>query len=148
MEIEWKIIAFKALSTDELYDLLRLRSDVFVVEQNCVYADLDGKDSTALHLVGVNNGKIIGYARLFKPGDYFDDASIGRVAIAKSFRNRQLGHQLMREAIVGIRRHYNESRISISAQLYLRNFYEMHGFIPIGETYLEDEIPHIKMVRE
>ena len=148
MTLEWKIKPFEALTAAELYDLLRLRSEVFVVEQNCVYQDIDGKDLKAYHLIGEYRGKIIGYARLFKPGDYFDDASIGRVVIQKDMRGRQWGHDLMREAIVGIRQLFNATRITISAQQYLRNFYELHGFLQTGEMYLEDDIPHIRMVRE
>lgn len=148
MGIKWEIKRFKELSPVELYDLLRLRSDVFIVEQNCVYPDIDGKDQKALHLIGELDGKIICYARLFKPGDYFSDASIGRVAVAKDFRNRALGHDLMREAIVGIRKYFHETKITISAQLYLKKFYESHQFIATGEPYLEDEIPHIEMVRD
>jgi ElaA protein len=143
---KWRIKPFKELSTDELYDLLRLRSDVFIVEQNCVYPDIDGKDKIALHLLGEYDGKIIGYARLFKPGNYFEDASIGRVVIDKAFRNRQWGHDLMFEAIVAVKKHFQQTNITISAQLYLKNFYEGHGFVLLGETYLEDDIPHIKMV--
>ena len=148
MEVEWKIKSFKELSLIELYQTLQLRSEVFVVEQNCVYQDIDNKDQKAMHLMGSNEGQIVAYARLFKPGDYFEQASIGRVVIAKKFRNRQWGHDLMREALVGIRKHFSQTKITISAQLYLKKFYETHGFLSEGETYLEDDIPHIKMCRE
>ena len=148
MEVEWKIKSFKELSLIELYQTLQLRSEVFVVEQNCVYQDIDNKDQKAMHLIGSYEGKIVAYARLFKPGDYFQQASIGRVVIAKKFRNRQWGHDLMREALVGIRKHFSQTKITISAQLYLKKFYETHGFLSEGETYLEDDIPHIKMCRE
>ncbi|RZJ33902.1 MAG: GNAT family N-acetyltransferase [Flavobacterium sp.] len=146
--MKWKIKRFNELSADELHDVLQLRSDVFIVEQNCVYPDIDGKDRKALHVIGELEGNIIGYARLFKPGDYFQNASIGRVVVAREFRNRAFGHDLMREAIVGIRRHFGETKITISAQLYLRNFYEEHQFAAIGEPYLEDDIPHIEMLRD
>ena len=148
MEVEWKIKSFKELSLIELYQTLQLRSEVFVVEQNCVYQDIDNKDHKAMHLMGSYEGQIVAYARLFKPGDYFEQASIGRVVIAKKFRNRQWGHDLMREALVGIRKHFSQTKITISAQLYLKKFYETHGFLSEGETYLEDDIPHIKMCRE
>ena len=144
-EIIWEIKPFKTLSTLELYDLLRLRSKVFVVEQNCVYQDIDGKDEKALHLFGKSDGKIVAYARLFKSGDYFENASIGRVVIDPDCRDRKWGHELMREAILGISNHFSESAITISAQLYLKNFYEQHGFIQTREMYLEDDIPHIEM---
>lgn len=145
MDLKWEIKRFEALSVNDLYDLLQLRSEVFIVEQNCVYQDVDGKDSKALHLIGEDNGKIIAYARLFKPNDYFDEASIGRVVVKQAFREKKLGHILMKEAIQAIASEFNETKITISAQLYLKKFYESHGFIQTSETYLEDDIPHIQM---
>lgn len=145
MQLEWKIKSFEALLTSELYQILKLRSEVFVVEQNCVYLDIDDKDQKALHLFGIEDGKIIAYARLFKPTDYFQEASIGRVVTHIDFRSKKIGHQLMKEAIEAITYHFHENHITISAQLYLKKFYESHGFVVIGETYLEDDIPHIRM---
>jgi ElaA protein len=145
MNLEWKIKRFDALSSQELYNLLQLRSEVFVVEQNCVYQDIDGKDEKAIHLIGEDNGKIVAYARLFKPNDYFEQASIGRVVVKKSYRVKKLGHLLMREAIQVIETHFEETKITISAQLYLKKFYESHGFVQTSEMYLEDDIPHIEM---
>ena len=147
MDLKWKIKRFEALSVSELYDLLQLRSEVFIVEQNCVYQDVDGKDSKALHLIGEDNGKTIAYARLFKPNDYFDEASIGRVVVKQIYREKKLGHILIKEAIQAIATEFNETKITISAQLYLKKFYESHGFIQTSETYLEDDIPHIQMKR-
>lgn len=148
MTIEWKIKSFEALSVHELYDLLRLRSEIFVVEQNCVYLDLDGKDKVALHLFGEFEGKIVAHARLFKAGISFENASIGRVNVAADYRDRKWGHDLMREAIAGILLHFGESQITIGAQLYLKKFYESHGFMQTSEMYLEDDIPHIEMKKE
>jgi ElaA protein len=148
MKIQWKIKPFETLSTNELYDILRLRSEIFVVEQNCVYLDLDGKDKLALHLFGEYQGKIVAYSRLFKPGITFDNASIGRVVVGANYRDRKWGHDLMREAIAGIQSHFGESKITIGAQLYLKKFYESHGFVQTSEMYLEDDIPHIEMKRE
>lgn len=148
MTIEWKIKSFEALSVYELYDLLRLRSEIFVVEQNCVYLDLDGKDKVALHLFGEFEGKIVAHARLFKAGISFENASIGRVNVAADYRDRKWGHDLMREAIAGILLHFGESQITIGAQLYLKKFYESHGFMQTSEMYLEDDIPHIEMKKE
>jgi ElaA protein len=145
MTIGWEIRAFKELSAGELYNVLRLRSEVFVVEQNCVYQDIDNKDQKALHLIGSCDGQIIAYARLFKPGDYFDDASIGRVVIDSHYREKKWGHDLMRKAIGAISLYFNENKITISAQSYLKAFYSQHGFKHIGEEYLEDDIPHIRM---
>ncbi|MGV3697761.1 GNAT family N-acetyltransferase [Flavobacterium sp.] len=145
MDIKWKIKRFEALSATELYDVLQLRTEVFVVEQNCVYQDIDGKDLKALHLIGEDDGKTVAYARLFKPKDYFDEASIGRVVVKQSYREKKLGHILMREAIYFVKSQFNQTKITISAQLYLKKFYESHGFIQTSETYLEDDIPHIQM---
>lgn len=147
MAIIWKIKHFEALSSVELYSILRLRSAVFVVEQNCVYQDLDGKDEKALHLIGTFDTEIVAYARLFKSGFYFEDASIGRVVVAEKFRDRKWGHELMKNAIQAIAIHFKETNITISAQLYLKNFYESHSFFQTSEKYLEDGIPHIEMKR-
>jgi ElaA protein len=148
MCLKWKIKDFENLSVSELYDILRLRSEIFVVEQNCVYLDLDGKDKKGLHLIGEFEGKIVAYSRLFKPGISFDNASIGRVVVDANYRDRKWGHELMREAITGIKKHFGESKITIGAQLYLKKFYESHGFLQTSEMYLEDDIPHIEMKRE
>ena len=146
--IKWKIKRFNELSLQELYSLLQLRSLVFVVEQNCVYQDIDGKDVKALHLLGELEGKIVAYARLFKAGDYFDNASIGRVIVHPEARDKKFGHEMMQQAIEGIETYFNETKITISAQLYLKKFYESHDFIQTSEMYLEDDIPHIEMKRE
>lgn len=147
MSLKWQIKPFEAFSVNELYQVLRLRSEVFVVEQNCVYQDIDNKDQKALHLLGEFEDKIVAYARLFKANDYFDQASIGRVIVDANYRDKKWGHDLMREAIAGIEFHFNETKITISAQLYLQKFYESHGFVQTSEMYLEDDIPHIEMKR-
>jgi ElaA protein len=147
MSIQWKIKPFKALSASEMYSLLQLRSQVFVVEQNCVYQDIDGKDYIALHLMGEYDGKIVAYCRLFKSGDYFQEASIGRVVIDANYRDKKWGHEMMKQTIAGIETHFKETKIIISAQLYLQKFYESHGFVQTSEMYLEDDIPHIEMKR-
>ena len=148
MGIQWKIKTFENLSVNELYDILRLRSAIFVVEQNCVYLDPDGKDKLALHLFGEFNGEIVAYSRLFKAGISFDNSSIGRVTVDANYRDRKWGHDLMRESIAGIKSHFGESKITIGAQLYLKKFYESHGFVQTSEMYLEDDIPHIEMKKE
>lgn len=145
--ISWHLKKFEALSVWELYPILRLRSQVFVVEQDCVYQDLDDKDYKALHLFATADDKVIAYTRLFKPGDYFDRASIGRVVVDENFRKLKLGHELIEKSIEAIETHFNTIEIKISAQLYLKKFYETHGFVQIGEGYLEDGIPHIAMVK-
>lgn len=148
MQVLWEIKSFHALSVYELYDMLRLRSEIFVVEQNCVYLDLDGKDKIALHLLGKVEGEIVAHARLFKPGISFDNASIGRVTVDLKHRDKKWGHELMREAIIGIQHNFGEGKITIGAQLYLKKFYESHGFVQTSKMYLEDDIPHIEMKKE
>ena len=139
---------FEAFTIDELYDVLQLRSEVFVVEQDCVYQDMDGKDRKALHVIGSDeNGKIVAYTRLFDAGDYFEKASIGRVVVSKDARAFGYGHDIMKASIAAIKTHYHTETIKISAQTYLRKFYNAHGFTQIETEYLEDGIPHIAMIR-
>lgn len=147
MSLDIKIKSFEALTTHELYDMLQLRSEVFVVEQNCVYQDIDGKDEKSLHVLGFKGDKLVAYTRIFKPGFYFEKASIGRVVVAKSERNHQYGYQIMEASIEAIQTHFSESVIKISAQLYLKEFYSQLGFKAVGASYLEDDIPHIAMVK-
>jgi ElaA protein len=144
-ETKWKIKRFNELSLEELYSALQLRTEVFVVEQNCVYQDIDNKDQKAIHLLGEIDGILIAYCRIFKPKDYFDNASIGRVIVNLSHRDLKLGHELMYQAVNAIKEQFGETEITISAQLYLKKFYESHGFIQTSEMYLEDDIPHIEM---
>lgn len=138
---------FEELTNQELYDVIKLRIEIFSVEQNCVYQDLDGKDQKALHLLGFKNQKIIAYTRIFKPGDYFEDASIGRVIVAKNERQYGYGNDIMNASITAVKKHFNETKIKLSAQCYLKKFYNNLGFIEVGEEYLEDDIPHICMIK-
>ena len=138
---------FSELTTDELYALLQLRSEVFVVEQNCVYQDIDYKDQKAVHILGFKNEKLIGYTRIFKSGDYFNEASIGRVVIAKNERSFKYGHLIIQHSIEAVYQYFKETIIKISAQQHLKNFYETHQFVQVGEWYLEDDIPHIPMIK-
>ena len=146
--ITFKIKRFNELSLNELYQLLQLRSEVFVVEQNCVYQDIDGKDEKALHVIGYYEHKIVAYTRLFDKGHYFDETSIGRVVVSSKFRDKKWGYQLMEVSIEAIKTHFNETKITISAQQYLTKFYQSLGFVPTSEMYLEDDIPHIQMKRD
>ena len=139
---------FNELTTQELYDMLQLRSEVFVVEQDCVYQDLDYKDQLAFHILGVLGNQIVAYARIFKSGDYFLKPSIGRIVVKEEFRKFNHGYQLVSKSINFIENNLQESKILISAQSYLTKFYNSLGFIKIGEEYLEDGIPHIKMLRK
>jgi len=139
---------FSELNTQELYAILQLRSEIFVVEQDCVYQDLDGKDKKALHVLGIKHNKIVAYTRIFKPGDYFEYASIGRVAVAQDERKYGYGREIMHASIKAIKRAFGVSQIKLSAQTYLLKFYGDLGFNPTGEGYLEDGIPHIAMVKD
>lgn len=143
--MEFHVKSFSELTTSELYQILQLRSEVFVVEQDCVYQDIDFKDQKALHVLGYKNNTIIAYTRIFKPGDYFENASVGRVVVKQLERKYGYGHELMKVSIKAIKDAFHQEKITISAQLYLKKFYETHGFIQVGETYLEDGIPHIRM---
>ncbi len=145
--LEIKTKTFQGLTTKELYDLLQLRSEVFVVEQDCVYQDIDGKDQKALHVLAYKNETLVGYARIFKPKDYFKEASIGRVLVKQSERKYKYGYTIMKASIKVIEDYYNVSEIRISAQTYLKRFYNNLEFFEIGEEYLEDGIPHINMLK-
>ncbi|MGB0880106.1 MAG: GNAT family N-acetyltransferase [Polaribacter sp.] len=140
--------SFSELTTTELYEILQLRSQVFVVEQDCVYQDVDAKDQKALHIFGYKNDVMIAYARIFKPNDYFEKASIGRVVVATSERNFGYGIELMKASIIAIKNNFKVDDITISAQVYLKKFYKSLDFKQVGEEYLEDGIPHIRMDRK
>ena len=145
--MKFHVKKFSELTTDELYSILQLRSEVFVVEQNCIYQDIDDKDNNAFHVLGIKEDKLIGYARLFDSGDYFDLPSIGRILIKENQRKYHYGYELVKESITYIEQNFSKTSILISAQTYLTKFYNSLGFIQQGEGYLEDGIPHIKMIR-
>jgi len=144
MKFEFK--HFSDLSVDELYDILQLRSEIFVVEQNCVYNDLDELDKVAIHQFFRKNGKMVAYARLLQPGTRFPDFSIGRVVVKKTERGMGLGVQLMEEAIKYMENVWGAIRIKVSAQKYLQKFYEDLGFKVVTDEYLEDGISHFGML--
>ncbi len=147
--IEWEIKPFKALSIDELYDLLKLRTDVFVVEQNCPYPEVDNKDrhSDTLHLIGRDQeGDISAYLRIIPPGLSYPQASIGRVVVEKSKRGKGICGQMVKKAIAQIAVTWPGKEIKIGAQQYLQQFYESHGFQVASDMYIEDGIPHLDMV--
>ena len=140
--------SFDELSVYELYGILQLRAEVFVVEQDCSYQDLDDKDQKALHVIGTKNNKIVAYARIFKPGDYFKEASIGRVVVKDSEREYGYGYDIMNASIEAVHNYLKEDVIFLSAQTYLKKFYNSLGFKQVGEGYLEDGIPHIGMLKK
>ena len=145
--IEIKVKTFQEITTQELYNILQLRSEVFVVEQDCVYQDIDGKDQNALHVIGYKDENVVAYTRIFKPGYYFNEASIGRVVVKDSERQHKYGYDIMNASIEAIKSHYQENTIKVSAQTYLKRFYNNLEFFEVGEEYLEDGIPHIGMLR-
>ena len=143
--LHWTYKAFNELSTVELYKILQLRSEVFVVEQSCVYQDVDDKDMKSHHLSAWDNDVLVAYCRILPPGISFKDASIGRVLSAKNYRKTGAGRELMQRGITAALNQYGCTQITIGAQLYLELFYGSLGFKQISETYLEDGIPHIDM---
>jgi ElaA protein len=136
---------FPELTLSELYDLMQLRAEVFVVEQNCAYQDLDGKDKEALHLCGYFHGELVAYARLLAPGVSYKECAIGRVVVSPRYRGKSFGIELMKRAMEECQKKFKTEVIIISAQKYLEKFYTGLGFISEGDTYLEDDIPHVKM---
>jgi ElaA protein len=145
--IEWKFATFDALTLTELYAMLQLRSEVFVVEQTCVFQDMDGADAQAMHLLGTSGGQLVAYLRCFAAGIKFSEASIGRVITRSTLRGSGAGHVLMRRAIDSITQRWGAQAIRIGAQARLEHFYRQHGFEMTGEAYIEDGIPHIEMLR-
>lgn len=143
--MELSAITFSKLSLQQLYDILQLRSEVFVVEQDCVYQDVDGNDQISTHILGYDNDILVVYARILPPNTYFKEASIGRVIVKESHRKHSYGNLLMKYCIDIVKKHFPKAIIKISAQQYLIKFYQSHGFETEGEGYLEDGIPHIAM---
>ena len=146
--IKWFCKKFTELEVSELYEIMKLRSEVFVVEQNCVYLDADGKDEESYHFYAIENNSIIAYTRLLPPGLSFTEASIGRVLTTPSQRRRGLGIELMEKSILKTQELFDTKTIKIGAQLYLKSFYEGLGFVQCSDEYDEDEIAHIEMLSE
>ena len=146
--VQWHLSEFAALSVDDLYDLIAARLEVFVVEQNCPYQDVDGKDRQALHLWARDEAnRVLAYARITHPGVRFQEPSVGRVITTEAGRSKGLGRELMVRAIAAIEERYPNQPIRISAQQYLERFYRELGFETVSEPYLEDDIPHLEMLR-
>jgi len=143
--MKFDIKKFDELTPTELYQILQLRNEVFVVEQNVVYQDADGKDYKALHVFLKDNNRIISYIRICKPGDYFKNACIGRVVTHPSYRRRGIGYKIVQKGIDIITQEMKADTIEISAQKYLLQFYNDLGFKEEGEEYLEDGLPHFRM---
>ncbi len=143
--IEWVFREFQQLSASEVFDMLELRCEVFIVEQTCVYQDPDKKDRHSYHLLAYCDGILAGCLRIVKPGVSYPEASIGRVCTRRNYRGLGLGKQLMEEALKKAKE-LGYSDLRISAQLYLQKFYSDMGFVPVSEPYPEDNIPHIEML--
>ncbi len=150
--MEWELKRFKQLDVDELYELLKLRVDVFVVEQNCPYSELDEKDRhpDTLHLSGRNkdDGKLTAYLRILPPGLSFMEASFGRVVVAKKIRRQGISNIMVKKNLEITEHKWPKENIKIGAQVYLKQFYESQGFKPVSKEYLEDGIVHIDMLRK
>jgi ElaA protein len=145
--IHWHVLDFHQLSIDQLYQIMKLRQDIFVVEQTCPYPDMDGLDPQCKHLFAIENDQVIATTRLLPKGlAHPDYAAIGRVVIAEQARGRQLGYELMQRSIDAIRDEHPKVTIKIGAQQHLEGFYNKLGFNTISEMYLEDDIPHIDML--
>lgn len=144
--VRWQTRAFDALRPAELYELLQLRSEVFVVEQNCAFQDLDGADRLALHLLGHRDQTLVAYARCFAPGVKYREASIGRIATRSAVRGQGLGHLLVETALRTVAAAWGVQPVRIGAQAQLKQFYQSHGFDDQGMPYVEDGIDHLEMV--
>ena len=145
MQLNWTYKSFDELIAAELYSILQLRTEVFSVEQNCVYQDMDGKDQAAFHLCGWVGADLAAYCRILPSGISYSHPSIGRVVTSPAYRKGGYGRELMQYAITKTIIQFGDPVIIISAQLYLQNFYQSLGFVKTSEPYLEDGIPHIKM---
>lgn len=151
VNLKWDVKLFHELSANQLFDVLQLRVDVFVVEQQCAYPELDEYDRRAetRHLSGRNDaGRLIAYVRILPPGSACPDVNFGRFVVRKDARGQGVGHQLLREALKEIQHNWPGSAIKISAQDYLQKFYEQYGFVRVSDVYLEDGIPHVEMVKK
>lgn len=143
-----KVKKFDKLSVNELYDLLQLRQQIFVVEQKCIYQDADGVDKDCLHLLGYINKKIVGYARIIPADIIYKTPSVGRVVIDEKYRGKGYAYKIMNESIKIAIQKFAAKKITISAQVYLKEFYKKIGFKPFGSVYLDCDLPHLKMIKK
>jgi ElaA protein len=147
MHLEWQVKYYPELSTNEFHDIIALRLKAFVVEQNCAYLDLDGKDKKCYHLICRDGyGNVVATARILPPGLTYNEVAIGRVVIDESIRGKGAGHELMRQSMKFAEAEFGKVPIRISAQKHLENYYNKHQFFSTGKEYLEDDIPHVEML--
>ncbi len=144
--MEWKLKKFEELTIGELYEILELRNAVFIVEQECPYQDCDGNDKNSYHLFLEDNDNIIAYSRILKKGVSYDEISIGRVVVNKSYRGKSIARELLTRGIEFVKETLKETEIRIGAQAYLTDFYGSLGFKAVSDEYLEDGIPHVEML--
>lgn len=146
--LNWFVKSFADLSAKEMYQIFKLRQDVFVIEQDCLYADIDGKDEYAFHVLGKLDNEVVAYTRVFAKDDYMHSyCSFGRVVTSPKVRGQGKGHELIAQTLKYIDRAYPSVPCKISAQAHLESFYQQYGFIKEGHGYLEDNIPHIAMIK-
>jgi ElaA protein len=146
MDYQWQTLTFNQMQPEELYAALRLRLEVFVIEQKCIYPDLDGLDLLARHMLCQDGDQLVAYQRLLPPGVSYPESSLGRIVVHPRMRGLQLGRELVQHGIKHNLAHWPQSDICISAQAHLQDFYASLGFIARGEEYLEDGIPHRQML--
>ncbi len=145
--MNWYIKDFNELTKNELYQIIKLRIDIFVVEQSCPYPELDNKDQLAYHCFCKDAANaIVAYCRIFKPGDYFKEVAIGRVVVHKTYRKQKLGYQLIQKALDFIKQTWQKTSVKLGGQIYLEHFYKNLGFVTVGKPYIEDGIPHVYMI--
>lgn len=147
MHLDWQVKHYPELTTNEFHDIIALRLKAFVVEQNCSYLDLDGKDKKCYHLICRDGfGKVVATARILPPGISYSEVSIGRVVLDQEIRGKGIGHQLMEQSMKFINDEFGAVPVRISAQKHLENYYNSHNFFSTGKEYLEDDIPHVEML--
>lgn len=147
MHLDWQVKHFRDLSLNEFHDIIAIRIEVFVIEQNCTYQDLDGKDKKCYHLICRDDkGDIVSTARIAQPGLIYDEIALGRIVITEKLRGKGFGHELMKECVEFCKVKFGNTSIRMSAQSHLKKYYEHHNFIPTGKEYLEDGIPHSEML--
>ena len=146
-DVVWSSVRFADLSPLDVHDILRLRQDVFVIEQNCIFHEIDGRDPKAVHVLGRRDGRLVAYARVFTPGAMYDEASIGRIATDPSVRGTGLGHELFRESLRITQELAPGAPIRLAAQAHLERFYGAYGFVGMGDRYMDDGIVHLDMLR-
>ena len=146
MVLQWTLKTFDELTVHELYKIMRLRMEVFIVEQQCAFLDADDNDQKAWHLCAWKENKLVAYTRIFAPGIMYNEAAIGRVVNAPPVRGTGVGKALMERSVLAVYQLFGRIPIKIGAQLYLKKFYESMGFVQDSDIYLEDNIEHIKMI--